>query len=99
MTNSWNEVEKQVVPNRPRIRGQEGMSTRLSDNQGRSVVILIADDDEDDLMMTKDAFDENKFANDVFYVNDGEEMMDFLHHRGAYADPASSPRPGLIFWT
>ena len=29
-------------------------------------------------------------------VRDGQELLDYLHRRGAYADPASSPRPGLI---
>jgi CheY-like chemotaxis protein len=60
------------------------------------IVILMADDDEDDQILTADALQESKLANDFRTVNDGEELMDYLHHRGKHAPPASSPRPGLV---
>lgn len=60
------------------------------------VTILMADDDEDDRMLTQEAFEENKLANELYFVEDGEELMDYLNRRGAYEDPADSPRPGLI---
>jgi len=60
------------------------------------IVILMADDDEDDRMLTADALRESKLINDLNSVNDGEELMDYLHHRGRYAPPAASPRPGLV---
>jgi CheY-like chemotaxis protein len=60
------------------------------------IVILMADDDEDDQILTADALRESKLANDFRAVNDGEELMDYLHHRGKHAPPASSPRPGLV---
>ncbi len=65
-----------------------------ADVQG--VCILLADDDEDDRLLAIDALREAKLANDIATVADGEELMDYLHHRGKYSDPASSPRPGLI---
>jgi CheY-like chemotaxis protein len=34
--------------------------------------------------------------NDVRFVEDGEELMNYLHRRGNYSDPDKSPRPGLI---
>jgi CheY-like chemotaxis protein len=34
--------------------------------------------------------------NPIFRCSDGDEALDFLHRRGAYADPARSPRPGVI---
>ncbi|HUI90709.1 MAG TPA: response regulator [Chitinivibrionales bacterium] len=61
-----------------------------------SVVILMADDDEDDRLMAKEAFTEVKLINFFHTVENGEELMDYLHRRGKYADPAASPRPGLI---
>jgi CheY-like chemotaxis protein len=61
-----------------------------------SVVILLADDDEDDRLLTADALREAKVVNAMRTVNDGEELMDYLYHRGKYALPALSPRPGLI---
>jgi CheY-like chemotaxis protein len=60
------------------------------------IVILLADDDEEDRMMTADALLASKLANDFKTVGDGEEMMDYLYHRGKHAPPASSPRPGLV---
>src|SRR4051794_29531692 len=62
----------------------------------RPVTILMADDDPDDRRLTKEAFAESHLANDLRFVEDGEELLDYLHHRGKYADPATSPRPGLI---
>lgn len=61
-----------------------------------AIVILLADDDEDDRLLTADALQESKLANDLKTVNDGEELMDYLHHSGKHAPPAASPRPGLI---
>lgn len=60
------------------------------------VVILMADDDPDDRQLTREAFDEAKLANELRFVENGEELLDYLHRRGKYADPATSPRPGLI---
>lgn len=62
----------------------------------RTITILMADDDADDRDMTKEAFDESRLANDLRFVEDGVELMDYLRRRGKYADPATSPRPGLI---
>lgn len=63
---------------------------------GRRITILMADDDADDRLMTQEAFEESRVANDLRFVQDGVELMDYLKRRGKYADPASSPRPGLI---
>ena len=62
----------------------------------KPVTILMADDDPDDRQLTKEAFEESHLSNDLRFVHDGEELMDYLQRRGKYADPASSPRPGLI---
>lgn len=63
---------------------------------GESVVILMADDDEDDRLMAKEAMEESRLINDLRFVRDGEDLMDYLHHRGAYGDPDRSPMPGPI---
>jgi CheY-like chemotaxis protein len=62
----------------------------------KPVTILMADDDPDDRQLTQEAFAESHLANDLRFVEDGEQLMDYLNRRGKYADPASSPRPGLI---
>jgi CheY-like chemotaxis protein len=56
----------------------------------------MADDDEDDRMMTQEALNEARLANEIRYVVDGEELMDYLYHRGKYAGGENAPRPGLI---
>ncbi|MBU0482306.1 MAG: response regulator [Proteobacteria bacterium] len=61
-----------------------------------SLTILMADDDEDDRLMTKEALEEAKLANAIRFVEDGEALMDYLKRRGEYSDPELSPRPGLI---
>src|SRR5436305_14955522 len=62
----------------------------------KPITILMADDDPDDRQLTKEAFAESLLANDLRFVEDGVELLDYLHRRGKYADPATSPRPGLI---
>ena len=62
----------------------------------KPITILLADDDEDDRMMGREALEESKLANDLHMVEDGEELLDYLYRRGRYSDPATSPRPGLI---
>lgn len=62
----------------------------------KPVTILMADDDPDDRAMTKEAFAESRLANDLRFVEDGEELLDYLNRRGKYSNPAASPCPGLI---
>ena len=64
--------------------------------QGKAVYIVVADDDEDDRLMTQEAFEELKILNELYFVKDGVELLDFLYRRDQYADPGKSPRPGLI---
>ncbi|MCI0771649.1 MAG: response regulator, partial [Chloroflexi bacterium] len=54
------------------------------------------DDDEDDRMFAQDALVEARLANHIDFVEDGEELMDFLRHRGKYANGNCPTRPGII---
>ena len=63
---------------------------------GRPVTILIADDDPDDRMLARDALSESKLANAVQFVEDGQELLDYLRRQGRFADPTLSPTPGII---
>ncbi|MBN2621496.1 response regulator [candidate division WOR-3 bacterium] len=56
----------------------------------------MADDDEDDRQLAKEALEESRLVNELRFVVDGEDLMDYLHHRGKYQDAALSPRPGII---
>lgn len=60
------------------------------------VTILVADDDADDRKLTLEAFEENHLANDLRFVEDGEELLDYLNHRGKYIDPVSAPWPSIL---
>jgi CheY-like chemotaxis protein len=62
----------------------------------KPITILIADDDPDDRKMTREAFTECCLVNDLRFVEDGAELMDYLQRRGKYSDPASAPFPGLL---
>jgi len=63
---------------------------------GEPIIILMAEDDADDRRLTRDAFDESRLANDLRFVENGEELLDYLRHQGKYSAPESAPRPGLI---
>lgn len=56
----------------------------------------MADDSEDDRFLAREALKESRVLNDLREVEDGEELMQYLHRLGSFADPESSPRPGLI---
>ena len=55
--------------------------------------VLLVEDDEGDVLMTKEAFEYYKIRNRLHVVSDGEQALQFLHKAGPYAD---APRPGLI---
>ncbi len=65
-------------------------------SKGKSITILVAEDDEDDRLLMQDALEENRLANDLHFVTDGVELMDYLKRRGDYSEPISAPRPSLI---
>jgi CheY-like chemotaxis protein len=55
--------------------------------------VLLVEDDEGDVLMTREAFEYHKISNRLHVVSDGEQALQFLRKIGAYAD---APRPGLI---
>lgn len=57
------------------------------------VEILLAEDNPNDVEMTKRAFDKGKFLNNIHVAEDGVEAMAFLRQEGEYAD---KPRPDII---
>ncbi len=62
----------------------------------KPITILMADDSEDDRFLAREALKESRVLNNLREVEDGEELMQYLHRVGGFADPAVSPRPGLI---
>ena len=62
---------------------------------GKPITILMADDDDDDRRLTKEALLEGRLVNELRFVENGEELLDYLRRQGSYAT-AEAPRPGLI---
>jgi len=62
----------------------------------RATALLIADDDPDDRLLVSDAIAECGFICDPRFVEDGEQLLDYLRRKGPFADSTLSPRPGLI---
>jgi CheY-like chemotaxis protein len=62
----------------------------------RPNVILLADDDSDDRLLVKDAVAECALPAEVMFVENGEELLDYLFRKGKYTAQALAPRPGLI---
>src|SRR5260221_14415112 len=60
------------------------------------ITILLADDDEEDRAMTEEALKESRLANDIRFVTDSEELVDYLRQRGEFANGSAAPTPGLI---
>ena len=56
----------------------------------------MADDDPGDRLLAAEALKDARLINDLRFVENGEELMDYLLTRGNFAPPASAPRPGLI---
>ena len=47
-------------------------------------------------MLTSDALEESRVVNDLRFVEDGEDLLDYLYRRGRYGEPDAAPRPGII---
>jgi two-component system response regulator len=66
------------------------MKTKLN-----PATILMADDDPDDRMLMKEALEENNLTNEIHFVEDGEELMDYLYNKGKFS-LVQTIMPGLI---
>ena len=62
----------------------------------RDQFILMAEDDTDDQLLVREAFAECGVREQLRFVADGEELLDYLLRRGQYIGTGVAPRPGLI---
>jgi len=62
----------------------------------KPITILYADDDPEDRMLIKEAWEENRLANELHFVEDGEELINYLRRRGNYQSLQGTPLPGMI---
>jgi CheY-like chemotaxis protein len=64
--------------------------------RGNPIIILYAEDDEEDRMLMQDALKESRLTNELHVVEDGEELMEYLNRREKYSELTNVPLPGLI---
>jgi CheY-like chemotaxis protein len=68
--------------------------TPMAETEDCQIVdVLLVEDDEGDVLMTREAFEHYKIRNTLHVVTDGEQAIQFVRRAGDYAD---APRPGLI---
>lgn len=58
--------------------------------------VLVAEDEEHNIIAIKRAWKKHHITNPLYIVNDGEECIDFLHRQGKYSQLGTVPRPGIL---
>jgi len=66
------------------------------DPPARAFAVLMADDDQEDCLLVKEALAESNLNHELCFVSNGEELLDYVHRRGDYQNPGSAPRADLI---
>lgn len=64
--------------------------------KSQSVNILLIEDDEDDYLLTHEALKEARVLNELYWVKDGEEAMDYLLQKGRFFNNENAPAPQLL---
>ena len=59
------------------------------------ITILMAEDDKDDQLLVRESFEETNFGNEIFFVEDGQQLIDFLRRRPPF-NKKNTPTPDLI---
>lgn len=62
----------------------------------KTLVILMAEDDTDDRLLAQEAMLESRVLNELYFVEDGVQLLSYLHGIGSYSDRTRYPMPGLI---
>jgi CheY-like chemotaxis protein len=70
----------------------------MSDSKlnGNPLIILLVEDNPAHAELVMRALESNRVDNQIYHVIDGEQALDYLHHRGDFAQPGTSPRPQLV---
>ena len=65
-------------------------------DENQLLTILMVDDDPDDRLLFKEACEEVRLRNPLDFLENGEQLVDYLKRRGNYADREGAPFPGII---
>lgn len=60
------------------------------------LIVLMADDDEDDCLLAREALRESSATFEMHFVKDGVQLLQYLRREGDYHDPVVAPKPNLI---
>lgn len=66
------------------------------DTPKKTLIILMADDDADDRLLAQEAMHESRVLNELHFVEDGVQLLNYLRGNGEFSDRAVYPMPGLI---
>ena len=64
--------------------------------ENRLFTILMVDDDPDDRLLFKEACEEVRLRNPLEFLENGEQLVDYLRRKGAYTHLEGAPYPGII---
>jgi CheY-like chemotaxis protein len=62
----------------------------------QNITVVMADDDEEDCLLVRDAFKAARIQATLDTVGDGEELLDYLRGQSAHVHRAGQPLPDLI---
>ena len=62
----------------------------------KTLIILMADDDADDRLLAQEAMHESRVLNELYFVEDGVQLLRYLRGDGEFSDRQAYPMPGLI---
>jgi CheY-like chemotaxis protein len=68
----------------------------MAELNGEPLHILLVEDNEAHAELVIRGMRDQQVANKIHHVTDGEQALDYLFGRAAYANPKKSPRPNLI---
>ena len=64
--------------------------------KGEPLCLLLVEDNPAHAELVIRSFENQRVANKINHVQDGEEALDYLFRRGKYQDPEKAPRPNVI---
>ncbi|HVP96777.1 response regulator [Methanoregula sp.] len=64
--------------------------------KGEPLVILLVEDNDAHAELVMRSMRDQRVANIIYHVSDGQQALDFLFHTGEFRDKATSPHPNLI---
>jgi CheY-like chemotaxis protein len=66
---------------------------QMPEQDARPIEVLLVEDDPGDVLMTREAFEDNKVKNHIEVVSNGVDAVAYLRREGEYAD---APTPDLV---